>query len=244
MLQPRTLADQAYDHLLRMILAGELEPGSRLQETDLAARLGVSRTPVREALGRLSEFGVVETRANHSAVVRHLGPQELIHFHQVREALEGMAAELAFGRLTDDDFARLGALEAAARDEARPDHLTAFNAFDLELHETVAARSGNPVLLREVVKLHKLTLMVHEQLEVVLIREGRFDRGEQLRLRRLGHDQHRRILEVLRDGPASACREAMVEHIRWNLDYKVGLMPGAAPPRVVGRRSIGSGQPA
>ncbi|WP_165069683.1 GntR family transcriptional regulator [Paludisphaera rhizosphaerae] len=231
MLQPRKLADQVYDHLLRMILAGELEPGSPLQETDLAARLGVSRTPVREALGRLSEFGVVVTRANHTAVVRPLGAEELVHFHQVREALEGMAAELACGKLTAEDFARLESLAEAARDPKRAGYLDAFNEFDRELHAIVAERSGNPVLAREIGKLHRLTMIVHEQLEPILIRGGRYGPEDQVRLRQAGFEQHCAIVALLRDGSPAACRQAMIDHIRYSCEYKVGLMPEAAPPR-------------
>lgn len=231
MLHPRRLAEQVYDILLGMILAGELRAGSPLQETDLAVRLGVSRTPIREALARLSEFGVVMTRTNHTAVVRPLGAEELVHFHQVREALEGKAAELAWGRLVPEDFARLDALAEAACDPGRPGYLAACNAFDFELHGVIAARSGNPVLAREIAKLHRLTMVVHEQLEPILIRGGRYGPEDQRRLRRVGFEQHRRILQSFRSGPASACRQAMVEHIRYNCEFKVGLMPDAAPPR-------------
>src|SRR5262245_31795149 len=99
MIRPQTLAEQAYQHLLRMILSRELAPGAPLHEAALVARLGVSRTPIREALARLTEYGVVEARPNRTAVVRRLVPEELTHLHQLREALEGMAAELACGRL-------------------------------------------------------------------------------------------------------------------------------------------------
>lgn len=228
MVEPRKLADQVYDHLLGMILSGELRPGSPLQETDLAGRLGVSRTPIREALARLSEFGVVVSRANRTAVVRPLGGEELVHFHQVREALEGMAAELAFGKLKAEDFDRLDALAEAARDPRRPGYLEAVNDFDQELHAIVAARSGNPVLAREIGKLHQLTMMLHEQLEPILIRGGFYGPEDQLQLRRACFEQHCRIVELFRNGSAAACREAVIDHIRFSCDYKAGLMPETA----------------
>src|SRR6516225_674466 len=134
MVQVRTLGRQVYEYLLRRIFSGELAPGTALREVELAAKLGVSRTPIREALGRLSEYGVVESRPNHGAVVRRLGRDELIHLHQLREALEGMAIELACGKLTDADFARLNALSEAARDSSAPQYLRACDEFDLGLH--------------------------------------------------------------------------------------------------------------
>jgi DNA-binding GntR family transcriptional regulator len=229
MVRPQTLAEQVYQHLLRMILVRELAPGTPLQETDLAARLGVSRTPIREALGRLIEYGVVEGRPNHSAVVRRLGPEELAHLHEVREALEGMAAERACGRLTEADYEHLDALAAAARDPGAPGYFAAFNAFDAELHRIVSLRSGNPIIAREVVKLHAMTLLIHEQLEEVLIESGRIDASERHEIRRLSVAQHLEILEALRSGTPAESRRAMVDHIRSNCDRKVGMMPTARP---------------
>ena len=88
MIEAKSLSHLVYEHLLPLILTGELAAGSSLREGKLAAELGVSRTPIREALHRLAEYGVVEIRANYGAVVRRLGVQELVDFHQIREALE------------------------------------------------------------------------------------------------------------------------------------------------------------
>jgi DNA-binding GntR family transcriptional regulator len=237
MIRPQTLAEQVYQHLLRMILSRELAPGSPLQETDLAARLGVSRTPIREALGRLTEYGVVEAQPNHTAVVRRLGPEELAHFHEVREALEGMAAERACGRLTEADYEHLDALAAAARDPGAPGYFAAFNAFDTELHRLVALRSGNPIVAREVAKLHAMTLLIHEQLESVLIETGRVDASERYEIRRLSFEQHLEIIAALRTGTPAQSRRAMVRHIRSNCELKVGMM---SPPQPAGSAAAAS----
>ncbi len=144
MIRMQTPPEQVDQHLLRMILALELKPHVPLQEAELAERLGVNRTPVRNALRRLAEFGIVETRPNHAVVARPIGPGELVHFHQAREVLEGMAVELACGRLTPEDFAHLDGLSLAAHDRRASGYL-AFSEFDIELHRTVAMRSGNPI---------------------------------------------------------------------------------------------------
>ena len=98
----------------------------------------MSRTPIREALGRLSEYGVVQSRANHGRVVSRMGRDESIHLHQIREVLEGMAAELACGELTDADFARLDALARASRDQTALDYFKAFDEYDVGLHRLIA----------------------------------------------------------------------------------------------------------
>ena len=227
MLQPQTLSRQVYQQLLRQIFSGELTPGCPLRETELSAQLGVSRTPIREALGRLAEYGVVESRPNHGCVVSRLGRNELIHLHQVREALEGMAIELACGKLTDADFARLDTLAEASRDQVAPDYLKACEQFDVALHGLIAERSGNPILVREIRKLHEMTLLIHDQLETVLIGGHRVDPDEQRELRSMGWREHLRIVAALKSKMPERCRAAMVAHIRSASRYKAQLMPSA-----------------
>jgi DNA-binding GntR family transcriptional regulator len=228
-LQPQTLSRQVYQQLLRQIFSGELTPGSPLREAELSAQLGVSRTPVREALGRLSEYGVVESRPNHGCVVCRLGREQLIHLHEVREALEGMAIELACGKLTDADFAYLDELAEAARDQSSPNYFSACDEFDVKLHGMIAERSGNPILAREIRKLQDMTMMIHDQLESVLIGGRRVDPEEQWEIRRNGWDEHVRIIDALRSRKPKACRAAMVSHIRATSEYKARLMPVSDP---------------
>lgn len=224
MIQPQTLARQVYQQLLRQIFSGELKPGSPLREAEISAQLGVSRTPIREALGRLSEYGVVESRPNHGCVVIRLGRDELIHLHQVREALEGMAIELACGKLTDADFARLDTLAEASRDQKAPGFLKACEEFDVALHRIIAERSGNRLLVREIRKLHEMTLLIHDQVETVLIGGHRVDPGEQRELRSMGWREHLRIVAALKSNKPERCRAAMVAHIRSASRYKARLM--------------------
>lgn len=202
MIQPNKLSDQVYKQLLRDVLSGRLPSGTVLREVELAGQLGVSRTPVREALGRLAGHGLAEIRANRSAVVRHLGDEQLRHIYQVREALEGMAAELACPRLTAGDFARLDQLAAAIPDDDATGSADACHRFDVELHRLLAHRSGNPVLAGEIEKLHDLVQLVRNQ---VAAQDGALA----LALR-----QHREIVAALRARKPVQARKAMIEHIR------------------------------
>src|SRR5438128_8801086 len=115
-LENLTLWQRAYDHLREEIIAGHLEPGAELAEVALSEQLGVSRGPVREALGRLASEGLVTVRPRRGAVVRSLSAEEFLELYQVREALEVMAVKLAVPRLHAEDFAELqGLIETMAR---------------------------------------------------------------------------------------------------------------------------------
>ncbi len=202
MIQANKLSDQVYQHLLQEVLSGHLAPGDVLREVELAAQLGVSRTPVREGLGRLAAQGLAEIRANRSVVVRRLGAEQLRHIYQVREALEGLAAELACRRLTPADLAHLEQCSTAVSEEEDAGYRAACHRFDIELHRLLAARSGNPVLAREIEKFHDLVQLVRHR---VASQPGALS----LALR-----QHRQIIAALKSRKPAAARERMIEHIR------------------------------
>ena len=238
MLTVHTLTSRVYERLLQMIVVGELAPGSSLREADLAARLGVSRTPIREALHRLEEYGLVAMRPNHGAVVRRLGREEVVAIHQLREGLEGLACELACGRLAPEDFERLDGLAEAAREPHAPNHFEAFDRFDAELHATIASRSGNPLLAREIVKLHRISMLVHDQLESVLMGAHQMSPAERDETRGMFWRQHVVILDELRTGSRSGARRAMIEHVRATCAYRTRLVAPPAqpdPPGISGR---------
>lgn len=97
---PETTADMshgelAYHRLLTAIQSGDFQPGDRLRETDVAARLDLSRTPVREAFRRLEADGIVEHKARIGAVIRSLSHTEVVELYEMRLVLERTAAELA-----------------------------------------------------------------------------------------------------------------------------------------------------
>jgi DNA-binding GntR family transcriptional regulator len=219
------LVERVYEDLLGKIQRGQYPPGTPLREVDLADQLGVSRTPVREAISRLTEYGVVETRPNRSAVVRRLTWADPGHIHQIREALEGLTAELACGRLTAADFARLDALAEAARDPDGPDFYAAFDEHDVALHRLIATRAGNPLITREVRRLQDLTILIEHQLETVLLGDQRIDDDDRRHMKHQAWEQHVRIVEALRSGDPAASRRAMVDHLRASCELLTRMMP-------------------
>ncbi len=145
--EPKRLGQLAADSLRHAILAGEFTAGTRLVEDDLAARLRISRGPVRDALRQLAEEGLV-AMASRGAFVASPKLHDVWELYSLRCALECLSVELAVEQFTDDDLAvasqRLEALLAAAR--AGP--LDVFVARDLGFHAVFYERSGHRRLLR------------------------------------------------------------------------------------------------
>jgi len=191
----------AYAELRALILAGDLAPGSRLAQADLAERLGISRTPVREALRRLAGEGLVEFHANRGFWTADLGLEAVLRRLEVRLILEPGVAALAAERRTRDD---LEALQAAVEREV--DAVGAEQAHDAsrEFHLLLAKATANAELERTL-----------EALWIVEV-------GRRLMARRAavedwrGHDveEHGQILEAVEAGDASTASELMAEHVR------------------------------
>ena len=121
-----TLWQRVYDHLRAEILAGRLEPGAELAEVALAEQLGVSRGPIREAIGRLASEGLVTVRPRRGAVVSSLSKEEFLELYQVREALELMAVKLAVPKLQREDIAALEELIDEMATHAERDRVAEF----------------------------------------------------------------------------------------------------------------------
>jgi DNA-binding GntR family transcriptional regulator len=146
-----TLKESVYEALKRMVHTGELQPGSRLTELGLAARLKVSRTPLREALNRLERDGLVTNKPRHGYFVTVFDLKALEDAFDVREVLDGHAAQRATERIGPDDKKRLRALvhqcDAMATVKNRPmEDLVEEMRLGFEIHRIIARVSGNEFL--------------------------------------------------------------------------------------------------
>ncbi len=142
------LGDQIKDHLLQAILTGRYPPGARIVETRVAREVGVSQSPVREALRDLAALGVVEVKAFQGARVRRPSATELLDGFVVRTELEVLAARLALAHMNDEELDRLAGfikqMQQAARD--RDPHAEALA--DAAFHGRIVELAGNAVLER------------------------------------------------------------------------------------------------
>jgi DNA-binding GntR family transcriptional regulator len=204
--QPRlenlTLWQRVYDHLRAEILEGRLEPDTELAEVALSEQLGVSRGPLREAIGRLAAEGLVTVRPRRGAVVRSLSEEEFLELYQVREALEGMAVKLAVPRLAPEDFDALASLNQEMDEHGARDEVEEFFHANLEFHARFLDACGNT-------KLQELYRQLLDQL-------GRY-RMRSLTLRgnlRRSVSEHAAILRAAKRGDAERAAQLMADHIR------------------------------
>lgn len=142
----RPLHEEAVDRLRSLIVQGELAPGSRLNERVLTAQLGISRTPLREAIKLLATEGIVELLPNRGAIVAPLDPARLKEALTVMGALEALAGELACAHVTVEQLAEIRALhyEMLAM-HARGD-LAGYFKLNQAIHLKLVEASGNSVL--------------------------------------------------------------------------------------------------
>ncbi|WP_401000735.1 GntR family transcriptional regulator [Agromyces sp. GXQ0307] len=198
---PRTVNEVAFDRLRELISSGEIEMGSRLDERTLSDRIGVSRTPLRDAIGHLVALGVAEHRVYRGTFLRSFTPKQVTELYEVRTALEGLAAYTAAGSAEPADCDRLEAIIERGTDAFERVDLTAFERADREFHALVAELSGNDLLVEELDRLALRIQLVRRiaNLEATVAAETIGDRRE--------------VLDAIRRRDPAAARAAMARHI-------------------------------
>ena len=144
--RPVPLRQSVYEALIELIVAGTLQPGQHLVESELARQLGVSRQPVREALHRLEAEGWIDLRPSQGAFVHVPTDQEVDQLLDVRELLEGATARLAARAATQEAVAALWATWEEGRAAVESDDVARAVAANNEFHAAVAEIAGNAVL--------------------------------------------------------------------------------------------------
>ena len=148
----------AYARLLDDIRSGVLMPGARLTETEIAERLNVSRTPVREAIRRLEADGLVAHMPRAGAVVRRLDHSEIMELYEMRTVLEGTAARLAARAASEVEIDELAAIDAEMA-AAEGDGAALFE-LNTQFHRTLIRAARNRFLVRSVEAVHTTLLIL------------------------------------------------------------------------------------
>jgi DNA-binding GntR family transcriptional regulator len=192
-----TFADQTAEAVRALILDGEIEDGARVNEVRLAARIGVSRTPLREALNRLAAEGLVEARPGYGFFVRPLTIDEFEQTYAIRPILDPEALRIA-GIPTDSEIERLSGLNARMRSAADPG---AALALDDAFHLGLIDACPNKVLLELVRQMIART----RRYDLALFRETKN--------KFVASDEHERILQALRDNNLAVACAALRENM-------------------------------
>ncbi len=142
----RLLHETVIDQLRDLIVQGELAPGTKLNERLLAARLGTSRTPLREAIKMLAAEGLVELLPNRGALVAPLDPEKINQVFVVLGTLEALAGDLACRAASAAQIAEIRALHFHMRAHHARGELAAYFKYNQQIHSQLVACAGNPVL--------------------------------------------------------------------------------------------------
>jgi DNA-binding GntR family transcriptional regulator len=202
-----TLADQVYSVLRGRIVRGEIEPGAFIREQEVSQGLGVSRTPVREALGRLASEGFAERIPHRGFRVPEESIDDLLELYPIVAALELLAGEEALPLLGDDDIVRLREIEEGFRDAVIRDDPPAGIEMNRQFHHALLAHSRNRKLaellddLRSQVVRLELWSFAH-----INQREESVTQHDEI-IRAIENSDYRRALEILRQNRMQTYRE-------------------------------------
>ena len=202
----------AYDRLYASIREGVFRPGDRLREEDVAERLSLSRTPVREALRRLEADGIVEHRPRQGAVVRQLRHAEVVELYEMRVVLERTAAEMAAKHGTAAEFDALDDLNAAIAEERSNAAQAA--AINQDFHRSLYLACRNRFLLEAARALNNSLLLLGP---TTFTDEVRVD---------VVVRQHQAIVDALREGDEEAAGAAAEVHLTTSLRQRLKALKG------------------
>ncbi|MFT0860634.1 GntR family transcriptional regulator [Ancylobacter sp. G4_0304] len=198
-------SDALFETLTAAIMSGRIGPGEKLNEPGLADAFGVSRAPVREALRRLQEKGLVTHVAHQGVRVISPSLEDFLSLLDVREALEGMASRLAATAMTEPELEELAIIvdQHGAELQRDPDGPYIQNDFDNDFHVRIARGCRNPVLTG------LLCEQFYPRLKLCRSRHGRM-KGRGL----AAWKEHRRILAALTERDGDVAELLMRRHVR------------------------------
>jgi DNA-binding GntR family transcriptional regulator len=206
----RTRAQSVAAALRQDILEGRIVGGSRLRQTQIAERFGVSTTPVREAFGLLAREGIVETDPHRGAVVVMPSQANLRENYEIRIALQGLAAERACENITNAELSALETILEAMRDTDDRDR---YGQLSREFHEVVCRAAHRPQLLTLILNLYDNAAVYH----TLQTAHGRDSRHTT--------DEHQRIFDALRAHEPKLAAEAVAVHLRRRAEFLARLLP-------------------
>jgi DNA-binding GntR family transcriptional regulator len=199
-LRTRSRADAVYDSLRDAIWDGRIARGERVREEDIARSLGVSRTPVREALQRLQQRGLLVNRPGRGLIVAELGKREVVELYAMREILEGSAARFAAQHASGPEIEIIDRLQRELA--AAPDDALLLVTLNRRFHQAICDAGHNQYLTQTLDTLHDAMALLHS---------ATFRAPNR---RRESDAEHRRIVAAIEARNADQAEAVAREHIR------------------------------
>ncbi|CEP67998.1 Transcription regulator HTH, GntR [Moorella glycerini] len=193
-----TRKQKAYDYLYNAIITNQLSPGRAIAEQEISDALGISRTPVREALKQLEAEGLVRHIPLRGTFVAEISTQDLEEIFALREALEILALKVAIREITDEELAEVEALLRSLEFDSSSEN---FYNTDRKLHDLIVRRGGNR---RLVLFLNTLNSQVERFRRISALRPNRLQKSKQ---------EHLEILEALKERDLEKSERLLRWHI-------------------------------
>jgi DNA-binding GntR family transcriptional regulator len=209
----KSLAEKVFELVKRRILDFYYLPGVRLSDDEIATEMQTSRTPVREALNRLVELGLVEAKTNRGFKVKSFSTKEIEDLYSLRNTLECMAIRLTIEHMNSEIKASLSKALAEYEAILKFDDLEQFNVADTKFHDLIAFFSRNSAL-------HEVLSTLWGKIQIIRrydhIRPGSWERT---------HREHLNIFKFMIDGDVENAQDCMSKHINKSLDIILKLQP-------------------
>jgi DNA-binding GntR family transcriptional regulator len=210
-----SVADQVYDHVRSAILRGDIPQGTRVVEAQIAKNLKISRAPVREAVNRLLQDGLLESKTHYGPSVVQMTAEKIRYLYDLRSAIEGLAIREVVHRRRDIDLTPLRKCIADMKRLAKKKDLAGLVNAELEFHRILCGFARNPYVV-------KVSEMIDAQVRMALtIDNATYDNLADVA------DEHEPIIAAIEAGDADAAADLIASHILSSLAGVTGSAQAA-----------------
>lgn len=197
----RPLREIVYEELKMQILTGKITPGMRMMEVELAESMGVSRTPIREAIKKLEQEGLVTIEPRKGAYASQISVKDMVDILEVRQDMEGLAAHMAAYRMTPKQMKELESISIGYNKAVEEGNMADMIKYDTDFHNLIVESCNNGIL----------TMMIN-QLQELLLR-FRYVYYDNIKRAEKMPSEHSMIMEAIKDGRSDAARASAEMHI-------------------------------
>lgn len=199
-IQKQNISEELVKYIKQQIISGELNPGDRIVETKLARELGVSQTPVREAIRHLHGEGIITIVPNKGPMVRTLDMKDVFEIYSVRSMLEGLAIRLATQNATDEQIAGLESFYGEMKQKLHDDSVSSLLHDSSHIHRTIIEMAGHSRLLNMYQSISFQISLVNRLLGAKSTKQKEVD-------------QHLELIEALKKKDPDTAEQTMRKHI-------------------------------